>query len=255
MNKKKCRKNVLCVFWGICFLAIMFIISVSYVQKEIELYNVAVKGFNDYAKKYNSLVAETSVDNIEFPLNIEELKTESSNFEECVSVIFGQNSISKIKTDTKTVNELIGYIKDSIKVVNQITSPSGEWVKQKLLKVEGVMSVQCLDKENDLDGLLNTDGGYIGCVYFTVNEINNDDVAGESVIDKGTDAGGAIEIYKTLEDAEKRCEYLSQFDNTILYSGSYAILGTTVIRTSYLLENWQQFEYTDRITRALTELE
>lgn len=32
----------------------------------------------------------------------------------------------------------------------------------------------------------------------------------------------------------ERCEYLSDYDNTILYSGSYTLLGTMAIRASYL---------------------
>ena len=39
---------------------------------------------------------------------------------------------------------------------------------------------------------------------------------GDSPVSKGTDGGGAIEVYGTLEDAEARCEYLHGFDNTIL---------------------------------------
>ena len=58
----------------------------------------------------------------------------------------------------------------------------------------------------------------------------------------------------TVEDAEARCEYLSGFDGTVLYSGSYAIVGTMVIRTSYKLTNEQQLALTDKITSAVTML-
>ena len=71
-------------------------------------------------------------------------------------------------------------------------------------------------------------------------------------MEKGTDAGGAIEVYATAEEAQARCEYLSGFDGTILYSGSYAIVGTMVIRTSYKLDNNQQMALTRSITRELT---
>ena len=77
---------------------------------------------------------------------------------------------------------------------------------------------------------------------------------GDSIIAKGTDAGGAIEVYKTLEDALNRCDYLSQFDGTLLYSGSYTIVGTIVIRTSYKLTDEQQVELTNNIMQAFTVL-
>ena len=59
----------------------------------------------------------------------------------------------------------------------------------------------------------------------------------------------------TLEDAAARCEYLHGFDNTILYTGSYAIVGTMVIRISYIYTTEEQYEMTNRITKELTKLE
>ena len=58
-----------------------------------------------------------------------------------------------------------------------------------------------------------------------------------------------------MQDAEARCEYLSGFDNTILYTGSYAIVGTMVIRISYAYTDEAQYEMTDRIAKAFTQLE
>ena len=54
---------------------------------------------------------------------------------------------------------------------------------------------------------------------------------------------------------QNRVSYLAGFDNTILYSGSYAIVGTMVIRTSYLLTDEEQYNLTDAITRAVTKIE
>ena len=73
------------------------------------------------------------------------------------------------------------------------------------------------------------------------------------MVDKGTDAGGAIEIYSNIKDAMERCEYLSEYDNTLLYSGSYAVVGTMVIRLSYALTDEEQLYLTDRITMELTK--
>ena len=80
-------------------------------------------------------------------------------------------------------------------------------------------------------------------------------VPGNNIVAKGTDAGGAVEIYATLEEAQARVEYLAGFDGTILYSGSYAIVGTMVIRTSYKLADEQQLLLTHAITMALTSVE
>lgn len=92
----------------------------------------------------------------------------------------------------------------------------------------------------------------ITCIYFTVAAARPNEVPGNSTVAKGTDAGGAVEVYSSLADAEARVEYLAGFDGTVLYSGSYAIVGTMVIRTSYKLSNEQQFDLTNAITTALT---
>lgn len=73
------------------------------------------------------------------------------------------------------------------------------------------------------------------------------------LVAKGTDAGGAVEVFSSVEDAEARCEYLAGFDNTLLCSGSYAIIGTMVIRTSYRLDGESQPDLTIEITQEFTK--
>ena len=102
--------------------------------------------------------------------------------------------------------------------------------------------------------MLNQKDGYVSCIYFSYNKVDDSSVPGETVVDKGTDCGGAIEIYRTLEEAENRVEYLKGFDDTVLYSGSYAIVGTMVIRTSYLLNDEEQYDLTDAIMHVLTKI-
>ena len=102
--------------------------------------------------------------------------------------------------------------------------------------------------------ILGKEGSYISCVYFTITKINSNEVPGDTIVEKGTDAGGAVEIYATLREAEERCEYLAGFDGTVLYSGSNAIVGTMAIRTSYILTNEEQFELTNSITEAMTAI-
>ena len=56
----------------------------------------------------------------------------------------------------------------------------------------------------------------------------------------------------TLDDAQARVDYLAGFDGTILYSGSYAIVGTTVVRTSHKFTDEQQLLLTHDITKVMT---
>jgi hypothetical protein len=143
-------------------------------------------------------------------------------------------------------------VKSAVTLLKQITAPTSDWVIEKLGTVEKITGTQAVTEELDPDDLLGKEGGFSACVYFTVSDINPEETVGDSIVAKGTDSGGAVEVYPTVKDAEARCEYLSGFDGTVLYSGSYAIVGTTVIRTSYKLTNEQQMELTNAITVALT---
>ena len=70
----------------------------------------------------------------------------------------------------------------------------------------------------------------------------------------GTDGGGCIEVYATVEDAEERNRYLASFDGTILDSGSHSVVGTCVVRVSHLLTASEQDAIEQSITDSLTRL-
>lgn len=65
----------------------------------------------------------------------------------------------------------------------------------------------------------------------------------------GTAGGGAVEIYSSREEAEKRAEYISFFDGSVMDAGSCAIEGTCLIRTSKYLDEEGQ----EKLTRAVRE--
>lgn len=255
-NKPKTKKILLVIISLIILSVSVLIVSSLVASNAIDHYNTAANKFNEIVDDYNKVVSQTSVDNIDgIPTSIEKIKNENASIFEGFAVVFGKNSINKINNDTETIYSLVDQLNYSFKIISQITAPTGDWVESRLKNVEGITGTQMVDKNNNPDGMLGKEGGYTACVYFTFNKINPNDIPGEEIIDKGVDAGGSVEIYSTLDEAKARCEYLAQFDGTILYSGSYAIVGTTVIRTSYALTNEEQFELTNAITQALTKIQ
>ena len=70
-----------------------------------------------------------------------------------------------------------------------------------------------------------------------------------AVVMIGTAGGGAVEIYSSREEAEKRAEYISFFDGSVMDAGSCAIEGTCLIRTSKYLDEEGQ----EKLTRAVRE--
>jgi hypothetical protein len=227
------------------------------VQETVEAtkaYNKAVEQFNHAVNEYNEAVTLTCLDNISgIPISLETLAIESESYEDVAEAIKNANSKEIIETDTNTVLKMVQQVKELLAIVKQITVPTYEWVENRLNKVDGVTGTQAVTANNDPEGLLGKEGGYTDCVYFTVKEISASAVPGKNIVEKGTDAGGAVEVYASLEEARARCDYLGGFDGTVLYSGSYAIVGTMVIRTSYKLTNQQQIDLTSAIATAMVE--
>lgn len=217
-------------------------------------YNQAVNEYNTLVNEYNLVLENCCIDNIA-GLDYYELLSNVSESTEDIQISFKNgNSVEKIKTDTKTINEWIEELEDKIVIVKQIVAPEEAWVIERLAKIERITEIAGVTEETDVNGMLGKDGGYTSCIYFGLAEIDTSTVAGNDIVEKGTDAGGAIEVYATVKDAEARCEYLSEYDNTLLYSGSYAIVGTMVIRTSYKLISEDQLELTDIITKEFTKI-
>lgn len=218
-------------------------------------YNKAVEQFNASVEEYNHAVSLICIDNIDgLPAVLEILKKESDGYDEIVEAVENGILAESITTDTNTIREMTAQVEALTAVVKQITAPTAEWITERLASISSISGTQAVTDDLDPDQLLGKEGGYSACVYFTVASLDASTIPGNTIVEKGTDAGGAIEVYATVEEALARCDYLSGFDGTILYSGSYAIVGTMVIRTSYKLENAQQMALTRAITRELTTL-
>lgn len=247
-------KVVLIIIIIVVCMAALSVLAIN-ACKAIENYNIAAAEYNEIVDGYNESANNAGVENIAgVPAEIGSIKIEDDSFWEGIRVVLGKNTTKKIKKDTDTIYQLIEQTKISLIIIDQINNPSGEWVESCLRTVTGITGTQAVTEENDPEGLLSKDGGYNACVYFSYYTIPYNSVPGYDIVSKGTDGGGAVEVYSTVEEAEKRCEYLAGFDGTALYSGSYAIVGTMVIRTSYKLSNSEQFDLTDKITQALTAI-
>ncbi len=116
-----------------------------------------------------------------------------------------------------------------------------EEISKSISEISSITDICIVTEENDPNGKLNKSGGYTGALYFEdsrvpkVTEVIDDDTfegrPPKDICEAGTIAGGSIEIYKNVEDAEKRNDYLSTFDGTALSSG-HIIYNNIVIRTS-----------------------
>lgn len=153
-------------------------------------------------------------------------------------------------------------LENSIMQREQITNPTDAFVIQRLAGIDHIQSPTAVTEEMDPNGMLNKQGGYTATVYFLSDLVDQSRVyydeatgVGNEVIDKGTDGGGAVEVYATEEEAKKRNDYLAAYDGSILASGSHNVFGTCLIRTSNYLTASQQKDLEAAIFEALTRLE
>lgn len=147
-------------------------------------------------------------------------------------------------------------LEKSVKQYELVDNPTEAYVIECLGKVEHVAHISAVTEDNDPNGHLNKPGGYTATVYYSDDRIDLDKaVYGNSVIEQGTEGGGGIEVYATVEDAQKRREYLEIFDGGLFASGSHTVIGTVLIRTSNELTASQQKEMETKVIEALTYVE
>ena len=126
------------------------------------------------------------------------------------------------------------------KLQKGIKNPPSEYVVECLQKIPLITEIEAVTERNDPNGNLNKQGGYTAQVFFSYALVDQTGFGKETVIDKGTDCGGSIEVYRTEKDAKKRDKYLSTFDGGALASGSHTVVGTVIVRTSSKLTASQQ---------------
>lgn len=156
---------------------------------------------------------------------------------------------------TAKLKETYTALGTSQKQYKQFIKPSGEFVLQRISTIDEVAIAAPVTEDNDPNGNLNKPGGYTAIIYFESKNVDQSEVFGDDVIDKGTSAGGAIEVYANEDDANTRNEYLAGFDESILSSGSHKVVGTVVIRTSSKLGASKQKALEEKIIATLAKLD
>lgn len=248
-------------------------------KEAVAAYNVVV---SDIQEKNDQLDGEIKklqelVDNEDKPLDETTIDTAKEALKNAGAskIVIGEmpKATKDILSRTKELSTPVDYsdeltslstaytnLENSKKQYKQVVNPSEEFVMQRILTVDDVADARAVTEDQDPNGNLYKAGGYTSTIYFESKTVNQSDVyvSGEYadvLIDKGTDAGGAIEVYENVEDAEKRRDYLATFDGTIFANGTHTVIGTVLVRTSNKLTATQQKELEQKVIDALTRLE
>lgn len=255
---KKSLKNHILVICIVLFFLIGFIIiySINGIINATEDYNNEVIKYNYTVKEYNDLATRGELKTInDMPSKMETLDVQDTDMLSALCVIFSSNSKAKIEKDTTTIKNMIKDNTNAITIAKQVIHPKQDFICDRIKKVKSITGIESVSEKNDPNGLLNKKGGYYGCLYFSIKSIDDNKVSGDGIVEKGTDVGGAIELYDDVNKAKERCKYLASFDGTILSTGSYVLVGTMIIRTSYKLDDLEQYQLTDSIIKELTAIQ
>lgn len=264
---------------GICLLLFIFLISGCASEEE----NAAINAFKEASTKVETLNSELEKSILDAETIIAanekafdenaigklEMAVSMANTAKSLKVTIPEkpNELGLIKSEIEKLNNtdytnLLQQIADSRKAyedsvtqLKQVTVPTESFVINRIKAIEGITGISAVTEDNDPNKKLGKQGGYTAHIYFSHNLVNQADVIGNSIIDKGTDCGGSIEVYNTVEEAEIRNSYLSTFDGGMFASGSHKVVGTIVVRTSDELTASQQKELEAKLIYSLIELE
>lgn len=171
------------------------------------------------------------------------------------------NSLTKELEETdysqevSELEDLQSEFEKSLKQYAQVNNPSESFVINCLERVQGITGISAATEDNDPNNSLGKAGSYTAAIFFTHQNVDQSEVLGDTILEKGTRGGGQIEVYATPEDATKRNEYLASYDGGFLSSGSHCVIGTIVVRTSDELTASQQKELESNIIEELTKID
>lgn len=240
-------------------------VVVSYIQEKNDQLDGEIKKLQELVDNEDKPLDETTIDTAK-----EALKNAGAS-----KIVIGEmpKATKDILSRTKELSTPVDYsdeltslstaytnLENSKKQYKQVVNPSEEFVMQRILTVDDVADARAVTEDQDPNGNLHKAGGYTSTIYFESKTVNQSDVYvsgkyADVLIDKGTDAGGAIEVYENVEDAEKRRDYLATYDGTIFANGTHTVIGTVLVRTSNELTATQQKELEQKVIDALTRLE
>lgn len=178
--------------------------------------------------------------------------TENDEVEGSTQITVSDDATFKFKIACKNDEielKLIETVNLTDKAEQLVTAPSLGNIVECLKHVPSIIGIE-VDLE---DSSVNSSGLSVsnGTIFFSSNLIDQADVNGDTVLEKGTTGGGSIDVFATVSEAEERNDYLSKFDGTLLDPGSHIVVGTIVIRLSKKLDNTQQKELQQSIIDVL----
>ena len=141
------------------------------------------------------------------------------------------------------------YDESQIANIENFTTPTEDDIIGALKSVDGITKVMAVTEYHDPNKGLSKDDGYYSAIYFEYDKVDSTSVIGSDTVDKGTEAGGVVELYRNEQDLEKRFKTFSKA-RKLGVGGAYKI-GTMFIRTSSWLSVEEQEDLLANVIEAI----
>lgn len=174
-----------------------------------------------------------------------------------------------VMRDKETDKEIIRY---ELELVTNLTDqdsakinaePNKESIAAALKTIDTIRETCILNEDTDPNNSLGKDGEYYIKVSYIDNRVDtkyygdldsnlNFVITETSCAESGSDAGGTIEVFRTVEDAKRRKEYLDGFSG-VLSAGKSKLINTTLVRVSPNLKASEQNDLLEKIYQTLSK--
>lgn len=171
-----------------------------------------------------------------------------------IAIIGGVILLQNQSDNTPSVNE---SFTDNTNNASKQKLIGNELVQSILNKVKSevptVEKTRIYNEDTDSNNMLGKSGQYQYAGAFYDTRTNQDGMDYSTSNDYGTDAGGVIEIFATVEDAQSRGTYLAAFQKNsgFLNPGEHRVIENIVLRVSPKYKSSEQKEMLDLMSSTI----
>lgn len=236
-----------------------------YDKNMIVLANDAINQGKIAIKEVPVLDFEREVKKVEefFFLQVNAIKEEDSIVKEKtekLNKLIEEMEIPDYSEVTTGINTAQINLENSIRQLEQVTAPLEAFVLSRIMEIKdeaGMVDIIALTEDTDPENLIGKNGWYTSKIIFRHKDVKHYglDNGLKTLAEIGNPAGGCVETYATVEDAERRNEELIAMEGTVRSPGAHFVCGTMVVRVSEDMKTSTQKILLEMIVDALLRLE
>lgn len=179
---------------------------------------------------------------------------------EKINKLIAETIVPDYTEETSVIDVAQINLENSIRQLEQVTAPSESFVLGRIMEIKdeaGMVDVIALTEDTDPENLIGKNGWYTSKIIFRHKDVSHYglDNGLKTLAEIGNPAGGCIETYTTVEDAERRNQELTEMEGTVRSPGAHFVCGTMVVRVSEDMKTSTQKILLEMIVDALLRLD